>query len=97
MYANVGNMLYKHRKNTEYYELSKAFYLKQIKISKKVFEIFKSEFDKPVGHTGFKQLAIILEKEKHYQKALNICREAAEQGWAGDGDIRIERLNTKLF
>lgn len=48
------------------------------------------------GHPGFKQLAIIHEKQKEFQAALDLCIEARDAGWAGDWDKRIERLEKKL-
>ncbi|WP_426716781.1 hypothetical protein ACEN19_03680 [Corynebacterium auriscanis] len=47
-------------------------------------------------HPGFKQLAIIHEKQKEFQAALDLCIEARDAGWAGDWDKRIERLEKKL-
>ncbi|OFO17944.1 hypothetical protein HMPREF3056_11970 [Corynebacterium sp. HMSC056F09] len=48
------------------------------------------------GHPGFKQLAIIYEKQKEFQAALDLCVEARDAGWDGDWDKRIVRLEKKL-
>lgn len=45
---------------------------------------------------GFKQLAIIREKEKNYPEAIALCQEAMKQGWAGDWDVRIARCSRKM-
>ncbi|MGQ4533373.1 hypothetical protein ACUIAC_08865 [Dermabacteraceae bacterium P13138] len=47
------------------------------------------------GHRGFKRLAIILEKEKRYDDALELLEEAANSKWDGDWDKRIERIKKK--
>ena len=43
-------------------------------------------------HRGFKLLAVAAERDGDYEEALALCREAEEQGWTGDWDVRIERL-----
>ncbi|MFB2728713.1 hypothetical protein ACE02H_14735 [Shewanella mangrovisoli] len=48
------------------------------------------------SHVGYKQLAIILEKEGDLQGALALSQKALEQGWTGDFDKRIEKLTAKL-
>lgn len=47
------------------------------------------------AHKGFQQLAIILEKQKHYNEAISICEKAKSQGWAGDWDKRVERCSKR--
>lgn len=46
-------------------------------------------------HVGFHQLAIVLEKQKKYQDAINLVEKAKSQGWSGDWDKRIERCAKK--
>lgn len=48
------------------------------------------------SHVGFKQLAIILEKEGDFTGALKLAKQALEQGWSDDYQKRIEKLNNKL-
>lgn len=53
---------------------------------------------KPWGipsHTGFAQLAIIREKDGDYAEAIRLCKQAKCDGWAGDRDKRIARLEQK--
>lgn len=53
---------------------------------------------KPWGipsHTGFTQLAIIREKDGDYAEAIRLCKQAKSDGWAGDWDKRILRLEHK--
>ncbi len=60
--------------------------------------IFKKEWGDATlpSHVGYKQLAIILEKEKKYDKAIALCNQAKREGWNDDWDKRIERCEKKL-
>jgi len=59
---------------------------------------FKKEYKKePLpSHTGYKRLAITLEKEKRYKEAIKVCKKALSQKWAGDWEHRMERCQKKL-
>lgn len=48
------------------------------------------------SHTGYKQLAIILEKEGDLEGALKISKQALKQGWTDNYEKRIDKLNQKL-
>ena len=48
------------------------------------------------AHKGFGQLAIIEEKRKNFEAAIQISKAALEQGWAGDWEKRIERCSKKI-
>jgi len=47
------------------------------------------------GHKGFQQLAIILEKQGQFAEAIDLCRMADAQGWAGDWEGRVARCEKK--
>ncbi len=47
-------------------------------------------------HTGFEQLAVIREKEKNYEAAIQLSKEAMRQGWTGEWQKRIERCEKRL-
>lgn len=49
------------------------------------------------SHQGYKQLAIILEKQKKYNETISLCEQALSQGWQGDWEKRIERCNKKIM
>lgn len=69
----------------------------QIKIQSDAAKQFIIEYPEqslPV-HTGYNQLVIILEKEKKYKEALGLAKEAKANGWNGDWDKRIEKLQGK--
>ena len=40
-------------------------------------------------HLGFQQLAILLEREGSYSQAIEVCKQAREQGWSGNWTWRI--------
>jgi hypothetical protein len=48
------------------------------------------------AHTGYTQLAIILEKEKRFEEAIALIEEAKANGWSGDWDSRMKRLRSKV-
>jgi len=54
----------------------------------------RPEHDLP-PHRGFKLLAVAAERDGDYEEALALCREALEQGWSGDWEERIARLEKK--
>jgi tetratricopeptide (TPR) repeat protein len=47
-------------------------------------------------HHGFKQLAIIREKERDYESAIALAERAKEEGWGGDWEKRIARCRKRL-
>lgn len=71
---------------------------KQISISKESKKAFLKEYpNSPLpSHTGYKQLAIIYEKQKDYIKALELTRQALLENWNEDSIRRIERLEKKI-
>lgn len=48
------------------------------------------------SHTGYKQLAIILEKEGDIEGALRLSKQALKQGWTDNYEKRIDKLTHKL-
>jgi len=90
---------YKHREiEPEALEIAIDACEKQIEIAPKAKKAFLETYkDSPMpSHVGFKQLAIIKEKEKKYEEAINLCKEALKQGWSGDWEKRIERYSKKI-
>ena len=77
----------------EFYEKMIYYCKKQIEIAPmaaKAFSEMGSDGFIP-SHTGYKRLAIILEKEKKYEEAIYYCKLALSQGWNGDWESRINR------
>jgi hypothetical protein len=71
---------------------------KQIAIAVKVARLLKNEYpgEQLPAHVGYKQLAIILEKEQKYSEVIRLMKNAIAQGWNGDWENRIERCEKKL-
>lgn len=79
---------------------------KQIDIAPSAAKAFKKEYsaqeaERTFGarlpaHVGYTQLAIIRDKQKKYEEALHMCRQAKQQGWNGDWDKRIARYEERL-
>lgn len=69
----------------------------QISYAEQAAEEFSKQFsdDFLPSHKGYKQLAIVLEKQKKYDEAIRLCEKAKSQGWSGDWEKRIQRCNTK--
>lgn len=69
----------------------------QIALAPKAVEAFRAEYQgAPLpGHRGYQQLAIILEKQGRFDEAIELCRMADQQEWAGDWDHRIARCIKK--
>lgn len=70
----------------------------QIKIQAEAAEQFLKEYPSQTlpSHTGYNQLVIILEKEKKFHEALELAKEAKANGWNGDWDKRINKLQGKI-
>ena len=99
LYHQLIKTYYKDRNQPKYYD--KAIYAckKQISISEKAVNTFRREWGEDSlipSHLGYKQLAIILEKEKKYDEVISLCTQASDQEWAGDWDKRIARCKKKI-
>lgn len=67
----------------------------QISLSKEVGQAMESSYGSKPTHYGFKQLAIILEKQKRFAEATEVVEEAQRQAWDGDWQNRLERLRRR--
>ncbi len=47
-------------------------------------------------HLGYLFASTLLEKDQAYEAAMDLCRHAKAEGWAGDWLSRIQQLNKKL-
>lgn len=101
MHFTLSNMIevyYRDReKNDDFLRKAMESCMKQIKIQSEAANAFKSEYpNQPLPmHVGYKQLVIVLEKNKQYEEAIRLCEDAKENGWAGGWDKRIERCKRK--
>jgi hypothetical protein len=94
---------YRLRANPDHLEAAERFCRAQVAMAPEAALVFRAEFasqgrdpDFMPSHVGYKQLAIILEKQGDLSEAIALCELAAAQGWRGDWAERIERLEKKL-
>ena len=96
-YGNMIRVYYRDR-NRDKNALALAIQAceKQIAIAPQVICEWPKEWDDglPV-HGGFLQLVIILEKNKDYEGAIRLAKEALRQGWNGDWEKRIARCKQR--
>jgi hypothetical protein len=72
---------------------------KELKRLHKITGFRHPYYDEPQmlpSHTGYKQLAIILEKVGDIKGTIKLSKQALKQGWTDYYEKRIERLNKKL-
>lgn len=96
--ACIKHYYQKRNIDARYYNLAKEYCFRQIDLSDEIRTAFRkesggAELPRIRGNT---QIAIILEKEKAYKDAMTICVQAKENGWEGDWDKRIARLEKKV-
>jgi len=102
LYQHQIKTYYRDRSIPEYLEAAITACRNQIAIASQAAGAFRAE-DARSGmagsslpsHHGYKQLAIILEKQNGYADAIGVCRQAWSEGWNGDWEKRIERLQKK--
>jgi len=97
LYQHVIETYYPDREIPEFYEKAIWGCKKQIELAKQAKQAFIDEWgdESLPSHVGYKQLAIVLEKEKKYDEAIYLCKQAKYEGWSGDWDKRIERCEKK--
>jgi hypothetical protein len=98
LYAQLMSLNYKDRSLPENFKKSIEYCRKQIDLSDLAADAFSMQFEnsKLPSHKGYKQLAIILEKQKLFREAIELCSKAKSQGWNGDWDRRIEKCEKRL-
>ena len=98
-YASAGAFYYRWR-DVDDFALPRSIYYfqKQISIAPVVAEFFRT--DRNWGfipaHAGYRQMRIIYEKQKEYEKAFSLCQKAMNEGWADDWEKHIKRIRGKL-
>lgn len=94
-YQAVAETYYQDRDDPKCLEAALDACRKQIAISTEAKKAFIKDIYCVPAHHGFNQLAIYLEKERRYDDAIALCKQAKAQGWNGDWDKRIERCQLK--
>lgn len=59
-------------------------------------EILAGPVKKLPRHSGFELLTTVREKQRQYDEAIELCRQALKQGWEHDWAVRIARCKKKL-
>lgn len=97
LYLAKIEAFYPDRQNEVSYEQAVNACRDQIGLSKQAARAFKKEYGDDIlpSHTGYKQLAIVLEREKRFQEVIELCAQAKKEGWSGDWDKRIARCKGK--
>jgi len=98
LYGEKLKIYYMDRDKPGYLEKAIEACKQQIELAPKATDAFRAEYkDSPLpSHKGYEQLAIILEKQKSFREAIELCAQVDKQGWAGDWGKRIERCKKKL-
>ncbi len=97
-YQNKIQIHYRNRDiDSNAFDLAIQACKQQMSISKQAAKAFKKEFKGNLPkHVGYKQLAIIIDKQKDYESVIQISKQAKSEGWDGDWDKRIEKAMQKL-
>jgi hypothetical protein len=71
---------------------------KQIRIAPEAAQAFRGRSSgKPLPiHLGYQHAATILEQQEVCARAIEICKQAREEGWSGNWEWRIVRLARRL-
>jgi hypothetical protein len=71
---------------------------KQMRLAPQAAEAFrrKAPCEPLPTHIGYLQATTVLEQQGAYAQAIELCREAKAQGWAGNWSWRIQRLARRL-
>ena len=71
---------------------------KQIRISPQAAHAFRERApEKPLPvHLGYQHAATILEQQDLCVRAIEICKQARDEGWSGNWDWRIQRMARRL-
>ena len=103
-YGTLLSMCYRDRERDGFLDQAIEACEGQIEIAREVKDYYIKTSLKPKekaisilpAATGFKQLAIIREKQKDYEAVIALCRRAQTLKWPGDWDKRIERCKSRL-
>ncbi len=79
-------------------DLAFAACRKQVRLAFQAAKALRQKYPgKPLPtHLGYLLASVTLEEVEDYEPAIELCRQAQSQGWAGDWPLRILRLNKKL-
>ena len=98
LFGQEVDIYYKDRDQLECMDKALRACRDQIALAPEAAKAFRTRYrGTPLpGHRGYQQLAIVLEKQGQFADAIQLCRQALEQGWSGDWAGRTERCQKKL-
>lgn len=99
IYHNMITIYYRDRtRDPDALELAIGACKEQIALAPSAAKGFLSEYPKQdlPEHTGYKQLAIVREKQGNLKEAIELSESASNQGWAGDWEKRIQRCHRRM-
>ena len=87
----------KRKQGSEFLLAAVAACEQQIELARDAAAAFRRDgFSDLPAHIGYKQLAVIREKQHRFEDAIKLATIATVQGWAGDWDHRIARCKKRL-
>ncbi|MGH7953881.1 MAG: hypothetical protein ACREFE_18440, partial [Limisphaerales bacterium] len=99
LFHNKLMLYYKDRKNPESLDMAIRACRQQIAIADKAARAFQAAYngDPLPGHMGYSRLAMILERQKHFDEAIELYSQAMHQGWGGDWEKYIQNCKKILI
>jgi len=99
LFHNKLTLYYKDRENPKSLDMAIRACRQQIAIADKAARAFQTDYsgDSLPGHMGYSQLAIIFERQKHFDQAIELYSQAMHQGWGGDWEKHIQRCKKKML
>lgn len=97
LYQNMIEIYYKDRDFDDYLGKTVEACRKMIALAPQAAQAYQNKFQGGLlGHKGYEQLAIILEKQNKYEEVIRLCKQAIQEGWSGDWENRISRCKKKI-
>ena len=99
IYHHMITIYYRDRaRDQDTLELAISACKDQIALAPSAAKGFLSEYKGQAlpEHTGYKQLAIIREKQGNLSEAIELSKRALKQGWAGDWEKRMKRCQIRM-
>lgn len=102
LYFTYHQMIRLHLRWKEHFldaaDLAFAACHKQIRISAQAARTFCERYPgKPLPvHLGYQHAATVLEQEDVCSRAIEICKQAMDEGWSGNWAWRVQRMAKRL-
>nr|CAA6830517.1 MAG: Unknown protein [uncultured Thiotrichaceae bacterium] len=98
LYSEAIKIYYRHRTTEDFQIRAIKACVQQIRIAPHTIRELRriSDNSSLPTHTGYNQLALILEEDKRYDNAIALCKQAIKQGWPDDWQSRITHYQRQL-